>query len=248
MLSTLHRLAFDTETTGTDPEEARIITAAAVVRGGGQPDRDFNWIINPGVPIPPETTEIHGIDDAKVQAEGVEPKQALAEIANTLAYALHRGMPVVAFNLSYDWTVLDRELRRYGLPAMDERLPGIDQPPLIDAHVIDKQVDRYRKGKGMRKLRPTAEVYGIKLDNWHTADADALAALKIAEAQFERYPYLAQLGPAGLYQAQQKWRAEQAASLQKWFRTEASPADGGDPNKVIDGSWPMRPFPAAVAG
>jgi DNA polymerase-3 subunit epsilon len=246
MLNTLHRLAFDTETTGTDPEEARIITAAIVIRGGDQPDRDFNWIINPGVPIPPETTEIHGINDAKVQAEGVEPKPALAEIANMLAYAIHRGMPVVAFNLSYDWTVLDRELRRHCLPPMDERLAGIKRPPLIDAHVIDKQIIPRRKGKGQRKLKPTAAVYGIELDNWHAADADALAALLIAEAQFTRHPKLWALGPEGLFEAQKRWRAEQAASLQEYFRTKASPEDGGDPNKVIDGSWPVRPYPAEV--
>jgi DNA polymerase-3 subunit epsilon len=51
------------------------------------------------------------------------------------------------------------------------------------------------------------------------------------------------MGPADLFAAQQRWRAEQQASLQQWFRTKASPEQGGDPNKVIDGSWPLIPAP-----
>jgi DNA polymerase-3 subunit epsilon len=243
----IRKMALDTETTGPDPEQDRIVTAALVVRGGGKPDQDFTWLINPGVPIPDEAAAIHGITTEKAQTEGREPKAALEEIAHMLHSALAYGMPVIAFNLSFDWTILDRDLRRNGLTPLDQRLTGTGGLPLIDPHVIDKQVIPRRKGKGMRKLQPTADIYKVKLEDWHTAEADALAAMLIADAQFERYPYLAQMGPADLYQAQQKWRAQQAAGLQDWFRTKASPEDGGDPDKVIDGSWPMRPFPAAVA-
>jgi DNA polymerase-3 subunit epsilon len=90
-------------------------------------------------------------------------------------------------------------------------------------------------------------VYGIELTDWHTAEADALAALLIVEAQFARFPRLARLGPAELFAAQQVWRAEQQAGLQEWFRTVATPEQGGDPHKEIDGSWPLRPTSLAVA-
>ncbi|OKI16796.1 DNA polymerase III subunit epsilon [Streptomyces sp. CB03911] len=223
-----------------------MVTAALVVRGGSRPDQDFTWLINPGEPIPAEATAVHGITDAMVQADGLDPKVALGQIADRLSRALAFRMPVIAFNLSFDWTVLDRDLRRHGLATMEQRLTGHPEPALIDPHVIDKQVDRYRKGTGMRKLKPTSDIYGIELTDWHTAEADALAALLIAEAQFARYPRLENLGAAGLFRAQQKWRAEQQAGLQEWFRTKASVEQGGDPSKVIDGSWPMRPFPVAV--
>src|SRR5690606_16562316 len=116
----------------------------------------------------------------------------------------------------------------------------------IDPHVIDKQCDRYVKGSGQRKLKPTCERYGVQLDDWHTAEADALAALLITEAQFERFPQLNDMGPQQLFAAQKAWRAEQQAGLQEWFRTKASPEQGGDPHKVIDGSWPL--IPAQRAG
>ncbi|NUS78518.1 MAG: DNA polymerase III subunit epsilon [Streptomyces sp.] len=239
--------AFDTETTGPDPNEARIVTAALVVRGGGRDDKVMSWLINPGVPIPPEATEVHGIDDAKA-AQGADPKEALEDIAGHLAAALRYGMPVVAFNLSFDWTILVRDLERNGLPSMAERLSGLRTLPLLDPHVIDKQVDKYVKGTGMRKLKPTAERYGVELTDWHTAEADALAALLIAEAQFEKYPHLNSMGPQQLFAAQKTWRAEQQAGLQKWFRTKASPEQGGDPAKVIDGSWPLIPAQRAGDG
>ncbi|MFF0790415.1 exonuclease domain-containing protein [Streptomyces spiralis] len=239
----VRRLAWDTESTGPDPLRDRIVTAAIVVRGGGRPDRDFSWLINPGVPIPPEATAVHGIDDAKAQAEGQDPKTALDEIATNLFRAAAWGMPVIAFNQSFDWTILHYDLKRHGLTTVEDRLAeyAADLPlPLIDPHVIDKQVDRYVKGSGQRKLQPTAVRYGVELEDWHTAEADALAALRIAEAQFERFPHLNNYAPAALFAAQRTWRAEQAADLQSYFRT-APPERGGDPNKVIDGSWPLIP-------
>ncbi|WP_309029041.1 exonuclease domain-containing protein [Streptomyces alfalfae] len=239
----IRKTAFDTETTGPDPTQDRIVTAALVVRGGGRDDKVMSWLINPGIPIPAEATEVHGIDDAQA-AEGADPKEALNDIAENLAAALRYGMPLIAFNLSFDWTVLACELARNGLPSMIERLPGVSTLPLVDPHVIDKQVDRYVKGTGMRKLKPTAERYGVELEDWHTAEADALAALLIAEAQFAKFSrQLGAMGPRQLFAAQKAWRVEQQAGLQKWFRTKATAEQGGDPNKVIDGSWPLIPAP-----
>lgn len=239
--TSVRRLAWDTETTGPNPLEDRIVTAAIVVRGGGKPDRDFSYLINPGVPIPAEASEVHGVTDAMVQADGRDPKEALDEIAGHLAAAITSGTPVVAFNQSFDWSILHYDLQRNGLPTMAERV-GPGPLPLIDPHVIDKEFFKYVRGQGNRKLKPTAERYNVALNDWHTADADALAALLIAEKQFVMFrQYLHFMGPEQLFAAQQRWRASQQASLQKWFRTQATPEEGGDPNKVIDGSWPLVP-------
>jgi DNA polymerase-3 subunit epsilon len=229
----VRRAAWDTETTGPNPLEDRIVTAAFIVRGGSREQRVFSWLINPGVPIPAEASDVHGITDDMVQADGQDPKTALDEIATNLARAIEWGMPIVAFNQSFDWSILHYDLLRNGLPTVHDRV-GPGPLPLLDPHVIDKQVDKYVKGSGMRKLKPTAERYGVELEDWHTAEADALAALLIAEAQFERHPQLNSMGPQQLFAAQK-------AGLQKWFRTRATAEQGGDPNKVIDGSWPLIP-------
>lgn len=238
----IRRLGWDTETTGPNPLEDRIVTAALVVRGGGKPNRDFPYMINPGIPIPQEASDIHKVTDAMVQADGRDPKEALDEIAGHLAAAITWGMPVVAFNQSFDWSILHYDLTRHGLPTVHDRV-GPGPLPLLDPHVIDKQVDKYVKGTGMRKLKPTAERYGVTLEDWHTAEADALAALLIAEAQFAKYGQLNSYGPQQLFAAQKAWRAEQQAGLQKWFRTKATAEQGGAPDEVIDGSWPLIPQP-----
>ena len=225
------RAAWDTETTSTNPAEARIVTAALVGRGGDQPDRVQTWLINPGVPIPPETTAIHGIDDARAQAEGVDPKTELEELAGTMARAIRYGMPLVAFNTAYDWSVLHYELVRHGLPTMHERLDG---PPytLVDPLVLDKQADRYRKGS--RKLKAVATHYGVHLDSWHNAEADALAALGITDAIYEEYPRLGTYDPQRLYLAQQAWREEQQKGLQAHLRKS-------DQAAYCAPEWPLVP-------
>lgn len=235
------KAAWDTETTGTRVDEDRILTAAFIVHvpGEGRP-RVFDWLINPGVPIPEESTKVHGITDAKVQAEGMEPKVALDQLAGHLATALTRRMPLVAYNHSFDWSILHYELRRHDLPTMYDRIDG-DPVTLVDPMVIDRKFGERPEGKGQRRLEPTAGRYGVKVTDWHEATADAEAALGIAEAQFARFPQLSRLRPEQLFTAQQQWRAKQAAGTQWWFREKATPEEGGDPNKVIDGSWPLLP-------
>lgn len=223
------RAAWDTETTSKNPTEARIVTAALIGRGGGRPDSVQTWLINPGVPIPPETTEIHGIDDQIAQEHGRDPKEALEEIADTLARAIQYGMPLVAYNTAYDWTVLHCELVRHGLPTMADRLDG---PPytLVDPLVLDKQADKYRKGS--RKLQAVADHYGVRLESWHNAEADALAALEIADALHELHPQLLTYEPQRLYLAQQAWREEQQRGLQEYLRKT-------DPKAYCAPEWPL---------
>lgn len=239
-LAELRAAGWDTETTDKNPRTARIVTAAITVRGGGRPDAAFTWLINPGVPIPAESTAIHGIDDAKAQAEGQPPAAALAEIADKLEAACQARMPLAAFNTSYDWTVLACDLERHGLPTMADRL-GTAPLPLLDPHTIDRHYAEYVTGSGQRKLGPTCARYGVELTDWHTAEADALAALLLADAQCARYRLLDRFTPEALYEAQQKWRAEQQADLQHWFRTKATAEQGGDPHKVLEGDWPLIP-------
>jgi DNA polymerase-3 subunit epsilon len=227
------RCGWDTETTSKEPAEARIVTAAIVGRGGVSPEHSQEWLINPGVPIPPETTAIHGVDDAKAQAEGQDPKAALEEIAETLARILRYGMPLVAFNTAYDWTVLHYELERHGLPTVYDRV-GPGPLSLLDPHVIDRQVTPRVRGKGARKLKPTCERYGIALENWHTAEADARAALLLTDAMFGYHPQLADMGPQQLYAAQKAWRAEQQTSLQEFLRKS-------DPAAYCAPEWPLLP-------
>lgn len=231
-------LGFDLETTGVNVETARIVTAAAVDWKPGDsidtlPDRSRLWLANPGIAIPAEATRIHGVTTEQARSNGRPAPRVADEIADVLAAALSTGIPVVAMNGRYDFTVLDRELRRYGLRTLWERL-GVDivPGPVIDPYILDKQADKYRRGS--RKLEALAAHYGVTLAAAHTADADALAAVEVAVALAEKFPQL-QVHPEQLHVWQIRWAAEQAASFQQHLRKT-------DPYAVIDGEWPLVPL------
>ena len=67
-LLALDAVAVDSETTGLDPKQARIVEIAAVrlVHGRVMPEANFRRLVRPGVPIPAAVTKVHGIDDAAV--------------------------------------------------------------------------------------------------------------------------------------------------------------------------------------
>ena len=229
-------LGFDLETTGVNVETARIVTAAAVDYKPGDsvdtlPDRARLWLSDVGgMRIPAEATAVHGVTTEQARANGRPAAQVADEIADVLAAALSTGIPVVAMNGRYDFTVLDRELRRYNLRTLWERVGGETTPgPVIDPYILDKQADRYRKGS--RKLEDLAAHYGVTLAAAHTADADALAAVQVAVAIAEKYPQI-QVDPQQLHVWQVRWAAEQAASFQKHLRRM-------DRYAVVEGEWPL---------
>lgn len=133
-------LAFDTETTGPDPEEARVVTATCAWITPGQPPAIESWLINPGVEIPEGATAVHGITTDQARAEGQQPADALFTIAARIGTAIAQGIPVVAFNACFDLTLLDRELARHGITL------NIGEALVVDPFVIDKHVDQFRRG------------------------------------------------------------------------------------------------------
>lgn len=230
---------FDVETTGTDYETDRIVTASVATVGGGYPTAARSWLINPGVEIPEGAAKVHGISNERAQAEGVDPAGAVEEIVSALHASLQAGAPIVAFNARFDLTMLDREARRHGVVALVDRVGGAELLRVVDPYVLDKEVDRFRRGK--RILTVVCEHYGVELgDDAHDADADALAAARLAYRMAKRYPVIGDLSLSELYALQITWAADQAASLEDYHRSRGR-LDGDYPR-----DWPMVPAVGAV--
>ncbi|WP_306184270.1 MULTISPECIES: 3'-5' exonuclease [unclassified Streptomyces] len=225
-------IGFDLETTGTDPREARIVTAAVIEVREGEPVGHREWLADPGVEIPPDAVAVHGISNERAAAEGSPADRVADAVADVLAGYWKAGIPVVAYNAAFDLTLLSAELRRHGLPSLSDRLGGAAPGPVIDPYTIDRQVDRYRRGK--RTLEAVCSEYGIVLDAAHDASADALAAARLAGAIAGRHPKVAALGPAELHRRQIEWYAAWAADFQAFLRRK------GDAAAVVDGTWPLR--------
>ncbi|MDV5149062.1 3'-5' exonuclease [Streptomyces sp. SBC-4] len=225
-------VGFDLETTGTDPLEARIVTASIVGVHEGRVVRQRDWLADPGVRIPEQASAIHGISSERAAAEGRPVREVADEIAETLTGYWNQGVPVVAYNASFDLTLLSAELRRHGLPSLSERLGGAGIGPVVDPYTIDRAVDRYRRGK--RTLEAVCGEYGVVLEAAHQAAADALAAVRVAVAIAERHPEVAGMNPAELHERQIVWYRAWAENFQDFLRRK------GDTEAVVDPVWPLR--------
>jgi DNA polymerase-3 subunit epsilon len=156
----------------------------------------------------------------------------VAEVSKVLQQLFDQNIPVVAFNASYDFTVMAAECARHGLPQLTRF-------PVLDPYVINKQVERYRKGK--RTLGALCDDYGIVLDEAHTSAADALAAAQLLEAMVVKFPELDRPAEA-LHRSQVGWSLEQAADFQTYLRRTK-------PAAVVEGEWPvLAPVDASRGG
>lgn len=241
-------VGFDLETTGTDPDTSRIVTAALLEVRDGELLRARDWLVDPGVPIPDEAAAIHGITTERAAAGGRPAREAVDELARALTAHWAAGTPVVAFNAPFDLSLLTVELERHGLPSLTERLAG-EIGPVVDPLTVDRAVDRHRKGR--RSLDAACAEYGVVLDSAHDAAADALAAVRVAVAIAGRHPQVAAQDPWELHRSQIRWYADWAEDFQAWLRR------GRDPQAVIEATWPLRqrgpgavvrPQPAAGLG
>ncbi|WP_027503322.1 3'-5' exonuclease [Rhodococcus sp. UNC363MFTsu5.1] len=213
--------AFDLETTGPIPTNARIVTAHIALINGREHSGQ-NWLLNPQQGIPEGATAVHGITTEHAREHGQNYTEGYHEIRQALTAAWEAGHTVVVFNAAYDLTLMDREGVRLGYPPLE---PGL----VIDPFVIDRAMDPYRKGK--RTLAAVCEHYDVRLDGAHSADGDALAAARLAWKLPRKYSALAGLD---IMQSQAEWHAARQDDFAEYLRRQGK--DASD----VNGDWPMR--------
>lgn len=180
-----HIVFFDLETTGTDTAKDRIVEISAMKL---TPDLSTIidskvYLINPGIPIPKEASDVHGITDEKVAG-----KPPFAAFAKGLVGYLH-GCDLGGYNIAdFDIPLLAEELARAGVswrPAADCRV--------IDAYKIF--VDREP-----RTLTAAFKFYtGEDLQGAHAAEVDNVATVKVLKGQMARYDDLKEFNPDQLH-------------------------------------------------
>jgi len=164
---------FDLETTGLDPRSDRIVELALIRfdPDGGSQERVRRF--HPGVPIPAESTRIHGITEADVAGE-----QPFAARARSLRDLLD-GCDLAGFNV-----------RRFDLPMLlaEFRRAGVDFD-LTGRRIIDVQAIFHREER--RDLTAAARFYlGQEHADAHSALADIRVSASVLAAQLERYESL----------------------------------------------------------
>ena len=153
----------------------------------------------------------------------------VAEVVEALDALFAAGIPVVAYNAPFDFSMLKNEAVRHGIAPI--HAPS----PVIDPLVVDKTYDRYRRGK--RTLSVVAEHYAVPLDSAHEACADAVAAGRLALALAEKFGPWMPPTLDELHTRQIAWARAQAASLTEYF-VKVGRLDATAP--PLDGAWPIR--------
>lgn len=172
-------LAFDLETTGTDPHTCRIVTSALVRLADGSKDSTI-MLADPGIEIPKAASDVHGITTEQARGEGRPHAEVLADTIAGLRTAWQEGLAVVAYNAAYDLTVLHSQDPSFTVDGL-----------VVDPFVLDHHYDSERRGK--RTLTDACQHYQVRLDSAHDATEDALAAARIAWVMARRFPQMTEL-------------------------------------------------------
>lgn len=161
---------FDLETTGINITQDRIIEIAVIkMLPGGEILRKSN-VLNPTIPIPAESSAIHGLKD-----EDVGDKPTFKEVAKDYA-RFFEGADLAGFNiLKFDIPMLVEEFLRAGVDFDYTRKKIVDAQKIF--HLMEK--------------RTLAAAYKFYLNkeilNSHTAEADTEATMEVLLAQVEKY-------------------------------------------------------------
>lgn len=222
---------WDVESSGIDVFEDRIVQMFfATVDAQGNLIDTWEWFINPGIDIPEEAAAIHGFSNEYLVEHGGEPKEVLPEIRDV--FLEHRHLTQIAFNMNYDLSILDAEMKRHGVSDTFGTWFAT-HGKLFDGLVADRHKDKFRKGK--RNLETQAKHYGIEFDpaSAHNALYDCLITAKVSVAIIKKYglPSTRELA---------SWQEEWRAGFEKYLRKE-------NPDAIVERGWPLREFvPAAT--
>ncbi len=164
---------FDLETTGINISKDRIVEISILKIFPNGTQESKTWLVNPEMPIPCETTAIHGIDNAKVANEPTF-KQLATKVSEMI-----KGCDLGGFNSNrFDIPLLAEELLRAGLDFDMKNTVAIDVQTIY--HKMEK-----------RTLSAAYQFYCDKnLDDAHSAEADTNATYEVLKAQLDKYPEL----------------------------------------------------------
>jgi DNA polymerase-3 subunit epsilon/CBS domain-containing protein len=188
-LIALDAVVIDTETTGLDPAQARMVEIAALGLSAGRIDegRALRRLVRPGIPIPGAATAIHGIGD-----DAVASAPSFAEVWPEFS-AFTGDAVVIGHTLGFDLAVLERECRRAGLPWR--------RPRTLDTRLLAQIAAPNLAGFSLEHL---AGWLGVALAGRHSAAGDARVTAAIFVALL---PKLRERGIRTLAEAEQACRS-----------------------------------------
>lgn len=241
-------VTLDAETTGVDTDNDRIITFFLRAREGDKVVFEKNWVINPGVEVPKEASDVHGMDTAWVQENGrKDVATAIEEIVHELSEYGHYGFIICGYNHAFDLAMLEAEAKRYNPGVQALRVKDwLPKYRFIDPAIFSRVFDKYVKGG--HKLITVAQRNGIEVeeDRLHAAEYDVEVTEKLVKiflnrAWLELADLRLGLPPDEFITALQKWQADEkqkwAEHTTKYFESTGKMNDDGS-KIVVSGDFP----------
>ncbi len=161
---------FDLETTGVNVSLDRIVEISILKIFPNGNKESKTWLVNPGVPIPLEASNIHGITNDIIKNEPLF-KMIASDIKSMI-----NNCDLAGFNSNkFDIPLLAEELLRSEIDF------SLDNVSTIDVQNIFHKMEQ-------RTLSAAYQFYcGKSLDNAHSSKADTLATFEVLESQIEKY-------------------------------------------------------------
>lgn len=164
---------FDLETTGVKIATDRIVEISILKIFPNGNKESKTWLVNPTIPIPKETTDIHGISDEKIANE-----PTFKELASEIAEIMH-NCDLAGYNSNkFDIPLIAEEFLRAGINFDMNNRKSIDVQNIF--HKLEK-----------RTLTAAYQFYcGKELENAHSAKEDTIATYEVLLAQLKKYKEL----------------------------------------------------------
>ena len=161
---------FDLETTGVNVAKDRVVEISILKIFPNGNKESKTWLVNPEMPIPPQTTAVHGITDEKVANEPTF-KQLSKDI-----YSMIKGSDLAGFNSD-----------RFDIPLLAEEMLRAEIDVDFKKHLtVDVQTIFHKMEK--RNLSAAYKFYcGKKMENAHDALVDVRATAEVFMGQLEMY-------------------------------------------------------------
>lgn len=167
---------FDTETTGVDPVKDKIVSISAKIVEDFITVDSLSLLINPGIPIPIEASNVHGITN-----EMVKDKPLFKDVALSIYDFFQKAKVVAGYNiLSFDIPLLSEEFLRAGLEL-----------DFTNKLIVDSKKIFFLKEE--RTLSAAVRFYcGRQHEEAHDSMGDVNATIDVLQGQMRMYEDLPQ--------------------------------------------------------
>lgn|GEM_PF-6991800 len=218
-------VGFDLETTGLSPSTDLPVEVGFAFDFPNKEPLFVRYYVNPEIEISPQAQMIHKISHEIVIKHGISIKACIKRLQHIFGFVFAQNVPIAVMNAQFDLSMIDHLFLNNGLEP-------IAWKNVIDPLVIVRHCDPDYTGS--KNLKSLCNRYGVEVNDFHSAKADALAVAKLARKLFQKFDELKNADSESLFLLQKLWHNQWAKEF------SVSLAQRGRQFKKEDFLWPTK--------